>query len=203
MKKSLFMALIICVFASPAWSLYINNAGYMDVGNLDDYLAAGTKADVGGSAGDSDELYWINKTLFGSNTSSYYTLAEFDKIETDGGAGWFQAYSSPSPDAVATYTFARQLVTKGGETLYPDYFLIKTGNLKDPTDYRWFLFENNEMLDWAVINLHDQGYSLLGLGQLSHIDGVGGTAPVPEPATLMLLGSGLIGLAGFRKKVKN
>jgi hypothetical protein len=35
-----------------------------------------------------------------------------------------------------------------------------------------------------------------------HDGNIGGTTPVPVPATVMLLGSGLVGLAGFRKKFK-
>lgn len=151
-----------------------------------------------GNAGDEEELTWINTTLFGADTSSYYTSTDFIKIETDDGTGWLQAYSEPG--VVAEYTFAYNIMTTAGESLYPDYFLVKTGNLGDTADYRWFLFDNNELLDWAVINLEEQGYSLLNIGQLSHIDSAGGAAPVPGPGTMILLGAGLVGLAGLRKK---
>jgi hypothetical protein len=65
--------------------------------------------------------------------------------------------------------------------------------------------------DWRIdVNLDPSLFS--GLGEQIGLhwasatcanDYVQGIAPVPEPATMLLLGSGLIGIAAFmRKKVK-
>ena len=47
------------------------------------------------------------------------------------------------------------------------------------------------------VQLEDGGPAYTGLVDVSEAP-----APVPEPATMLLLGSGLIGLAGFRRKFK-
>lgn len=76
---------------------------------------------------------------------------------------------------------------------------IVPGNLVDVDPNGSIAFSLNETAGW----FGDNTDTWLSVDNVVVDDGTGnGTAPVPEPTTLMLLGSGLIGLAGFRKKMK-
>jgi hypothetical protein len=83
----------------------------------------------------------------------------------------------------------------------PDYFMIKTGNIGSP-DIRNFLFENKFDFEWAVVDwsnildLFDEG-TTMDITAFSHI---GEINPVPEPSTILLLGTGLVGLVCYRRK---
>jgi len=74
-----------------------------------------------------------------------------------------------------------------------------------------FTASNTDGLDHALFFESNEGYTIsfediVGGGDLDYEDLVvnvkGGTSAVPEPATIILLASGLFGLVGYRKKFK-
>jgi hypothetical protein len=184
MKKCLVLLMVLCgmfVFSGVASATIFTLNGGIDVGELDTFLF---KTDLPNS-GDETEINWVKSVL------------QTQDISLDA------KYGAESPNwkwepTTQTDTYALHFLTDE-----PEYFLLKTGNLQT-SSYNTFLFQNNPNLDWAVINLSSSIPNIIikNLGKLSHIDEFNDPKAVPEPATLILFGSGLIGLAAFKRKLK-
>ena len=170
---------VVLVFASSAWSLTV--PGPIDVGAADTFWVASSS--VGNS--DADELAWA---IDQSGDSDLVSLGKIQGsamqwIETNQSGTWAISFG----------------------TLEPEYFLIKTGNVAPPGSVLQYhiLFENVDSMNWGVVNLSAldlEGAEIIGLdvGKISHVNPFG-EVPVPEPTTMLLLGFGLIGLAGVRR----
>jgi hypothetical protein len=129
--------------------------------------------------------------------ANYPGLDELYKQNVGGGesgslAGSYETTFSNSPtdpsDALIEYV--------GGAIAEDAFLLVKDGN-QTPA---WYLFD---LSGWnGTDDLVLTGF-WPDQGAISHVSLYGGTTTVPEPGTLILLGSGLFGLALYgRKSVK-